>query len=52
MVGEIKEVKVDLTSMPTVNCPHCRAKLYGWSLEYNIGKVIDCDECGGKMKLL
>ena len=51
MAGEIKEVVVDLTSMPEVACPHCGAKFYGWSLKYNIGKVIECDQCRGQMKL-
>jgi hypothetical protein len=49
---EIKDAKVDISHLPVVNCPHCGARASGWSLKADIGKVIRCDKCHGKMRLL
>ena len=51
-MSEIKEAKVDLSSLPEVSCPHCGAKFFGWALKEQLGQVIDCDECHGQMKLI
>ena len=48
---DIKETKVDISKgPPETSCPHCGKKFIGWKLKQMIGKVDDCDECGGKIR--